>query len=88
LREVAFFSFQPSGTRYNCGVASTVKTMHERQRLSPVGQKFTFFGQWAPILGLGRPSSVEKRYMGSGAVWKRGDWQGPAGGKAYDFAIL
>jgi hypothetical protein len=68
LREVAFFSFQPSGTRYNCGVASTVKTMHERQRLSPVGQKFTFFGQWAPILGLGRPSSVEKRYMGSEAV--------------------
>ena len=49
--------------------------MHASQRLSPVGQKFTFFGQWAPILGLGRPSSVEKRHMGGEAVWKRGAWQ-------------
>jgi hypothetical protein len=37
------FSFQPSGPRYNCGVASTVKTLNECQRLSPHGQKFIFF---------------------------------------------
>jgi hypothetical protein len=75
LREVAFFSFQPSGTRYNCGVASTVKTMQESQRLSPAGQKFTFFGQCAPILRLGGLSTVEKCYMAGEAVWKRGAWQ-------------
>jgi hypothetical protein len=43
LRKIAFFSFQPSGPRYNRGIASTVKTLNERQRLSPPGQKFTFF---------------------------------------------
>jgi uncharacterized DUF497 family protein len=38
--------------------------MNERQRLSPVGQKFTFFRQWAPILRRSGPSTVEKRYTG------------------------
>src|ERR1035437_6577001 len=43
LERDCIFSFQPSGPRYNCGIASTVKTLNEGQRLSPPGQKFIFF---------------------------------------------
>jgi len=67
LRKMTFFSFQPSGPRYNCGVASTVKTICERQRLSPASQKFTFFRQGALILRTDAPSIVENATWG-GAV--------------------
>ena len=80
LEKDCIFSFQPSGPRYNRGVASTVKTMDACQRLSPGGQKFIFFGQLAPILGRSGPSTVEKRYT----AWRgRGDWQCPAGRESW-----
>jgi hypothetical protein len=57
------------------GVASTVKTLSERQRLSPLGQKFTFLRQRAPKLCGADAPTVEKRDIGRRAVWKPGDWQ-------------
>jgi hypothetical protein len=49
--------------------------MHERQRLSPVGQKFTFLRQRAPKLWGADAPIVEKHDIGRRAVWKPGDWQ-------------
>src|ERR1035437_450655 len=43
LEKDCIFSFQPSGPRYNCGIASTVKTLNECQRLSPPRPKVHFF---------------------------------------------
>ena len=62
MTEIAFFSFQPSGPRYNCGIASSVKTLNERQRLSPLDQKFVFFRTAGTEIQQADSSIVEKRY--------------------------